>query len=155
MAKAAGSPTRKASSMGLIGILCIGGFFPPTAIVILAGMFPTYIAWMTDRTKGKLTGITVAAANLATLMPVLLRVWDKGNTIGIALSTLASPFSWIVILAGSGVGWMLAQVFPLMVVGIISARDKAKLDKARARQQQLVDEWGSGITEVNQPKRLH
>jgi hypothetical protein len=155
MSKTDAAPKRKKSSLSLIGILCIGGFFPPTAIVLLAGMIPTYIAWLTDRTKGKLTGITVAAANLATLMPILLRLWDKGNTFNIALSTLASPFSWIVILAGSGVGWMLAQVFPLMVVGVISARDKAKLDKARARQKVLVDEWGPGITEVNQPRRLH
>jgi hypothetical protein len=145
--------TRKLGTLGLFGVLCIGAFFPPATLVILLGMIPTYVAWMSDRTRGKLIGIIVACANIATLMPILLRLWDRGNTLEIAVSVLASPYSWIVILGGTGVGWILAQIFPLMVVGIISARDKGRLDRTRARQKQLIEEWGSGISEVNKPRR--
>ncbi len=153
MAEPAAKPPRKKGSAGLVSVLIIGAFFPPTSILILAGLIPTYVAWLTDSTKGKLTAITVGSFNLAALMPLLMRLWDKGNSVSTTISLLFSPFSWILILAGAGVGWMLTQVLPLMVVGFITARDKAKLDKIRSRQKALTDDWGIAITEVNTPAK--
>lgn len=140
--------TKKSGYTGLIGVLGIGAFFPPSAVLIAAGLIPSYVAWFTDRSRGKLTFITVVSINLAALTPLLMQLWDRGHKLNIAVNMLLSPFNWILLLAGAAVGWVVAQAFPLMVVGIITARDKARLERIRARQKMLVEEWGPAVTEL-------
>ena len=50
-------------------------------------------------------------------------------------------------LAGAGIGWILAQVVPSVIVMVISSRNKRRLETIRSRQKQLVEEWGNSVTE--------
>lgn len=147
MSKQAPAQKKKNSraALVLIGFLVVI-FATPTALLILGGLIPTYAAWMMDRERGKLTTVTIGALNVAALTPLLLELWDD-HSIDTALKMLASPFLWILMLGGAGVGWVLAQVVPSIIVTIISARNKMKLETIRARQKQLTDEWGTSITE--------
>lgn len=146
MAPSAKSSTKKSrSALIIIGFLT-AIFAMPTAILVAGGLIPTYAALLLDKEKGKLTATTVGALNFAALTPLLLDLWNN-HTSTQALNTLSSPFAWILMLAGAGIGWILAQVVPSVIVMIISARNKSRLDAIRARQKKLVDEWGNGITE--------
>lgn len=123
-------------------------FARPTALLVIGGLIPTYASWLLDNEKGKLTTITVASLNFAALTPLLLDLWDgSNNTTSGAISILSSPFAWLLMLAGAGMGWVLAQVVPGIIVMVISSRNKLRLENIRARQKKLVEEWGNGVTE--------
>ena len=147
--KATGQTKRRGSPKGpLIGILFLVGMFAtPSAMLVLFGLVPSYAAWILDRDRNKLMAITVASLNIAALTPLLIKLWSGGHSLSLARSLLASPLSWIFILASAGIGWILAQAIPAIIVVVISSRNKLKLEKIRARQKQLVEEWGNSITE--------
>lgn len=148
MAKAQPAKKKKGSRSALLmaGFLAIL-FAPGTAILILGGMVPTYAAFLLDREKGKLTSITVGALNMAAITPLLVQLWNGNHTTTNAMTILISPFAWLLMLAGAGMGWVLAQVIPAVIVMVITARNNRRLDLIRQRQKHLVEEWGNGITE--------
>lgn len=120
----------------------------PTAIVVFVGMIPSYLAWFSDREKGRLTAITVGAINMAALTFILATLWDRGHTMRAAIELVSSPFTWALMLVGALLGWVMAQVIPMIIVGVITARNKSRLERIRARQAQLVNDWGQGVTEI-------
>lgn len=144
--KTAKKKNSRSALLMIAGLIVI--FATPTAVFVLGGLVPTYASWLMDREKGKLTTITVGALNVAALTPLLLQLWSN-NSLDYAAKLLFSPFSWILMLAGAGIGWVLAQVVPAVVVMMISTRNKTKLQNIRARQKQLVEEWGNSIIEGN------
>ncbi len=133
------------SALLVVGFL-VALFAMPTAILVLGGLIPTYAALLLDKEKGKLTTITVGALNIAALTPLLLELWSN-HTRSHAIEMLSSPFAWILMLAGAGIGWILAQVVPSVIVMVISARNKRRLETIRERQKRLVEEWGNSVTE--------
>lgn len=133
------------SALLVVGFL-VAIFALPTAILVLVGLVPTYGALLLDKEKGKLTTITVGALNIAALTPLLLELWGN-HTETHAMQMLSSPFAWILMLAGAGIGWILAQVVPSVIVMVISARNKRRLETIRERQKRLVEEWGNSVTE--------
>ena len=148
MAKAQNKTHKKNSRSALLMVGFLGVMFAtPTAILILGGMIPAYGSFLLDREKGKLTTITVAALNFAALTPLLVQLWSSNHTVSNAFNMLFSPFAWLLMLAGAGVGWVLAQVIPAIIVMVIATRNKRRLELIRLRQKQLVEEWGTGVTE--------
>lgn len=149
MAKDATKTKKQKGSRSVVtAILALVGIFAaPTAIVIAGGLIPAYAAWMLDRDKGKLMAITVGSLNIAALTPLLIRLWSNGHTRSGATDILTSPLSWMLLLAGSGIGWILAQAIPAIIVMVISGKNKLKLERIKTRQKQLTDEWGPGVTE--------
>lgn len=146
----ADKPAKKKSGSWLIltpMILLAGTFLLPTTILVVAGMIPTALSYSVDRERGKLTSSTIGAMNFAALTPVLLRLWSNGQTLENALKMVTNPLIWILVLLGAMVGWVMAQVVPPLVVGLIATRDRRLLHKIRDRQKALIDEWGQAVSE--------
>lgn len=119
----------------------------PTSMIIISGLLPTLLCLLADREKGKIMTITVGALNLAAVMPAVFRLWQRGHTFENSADILSSPLTWLMFLLGALLGWLMAQAIPFMFVALISAKDKMSLDRIRIRQKQLIDEWGSAVTE--------
>lgn len=149
MAKAPASPAKKKGgpngTIMLIAVTPLALAFMSYTVVLLAGMVPTFIAYISDRERQKLTALTVGALNLAATVPVMLQLVEGGASMSAAMRLLSSPFNWTIMFAGAGLGWIFALVVPALIAGFVLARDKAKLGDIRTRQQQLVDEWGETV----------
>lgn len=117
--------------------------------VILFGalIVPTLLCWLTDRDKGKRMTTTVGALNLIGLLPILFQLWKEGGEVGQAFELIGSMFSWISVLLATLVGWVMAQVIPPLIVGIITTRDRMKIDRLRAQQKALTEEWGPDVND--------
>lgn len=126
-------------------------FLLPTTLLIIGGLLPSVLSYMADREKGKLMTLTVTSLNFTALIPIIMRLWDRGQTLDNATALLANPLIWFLVLLGAMFGWVLAQVVPSLVVSIIAAKDRRLLDKIRARQKTLIEEWGPDVAE-NGPK---
>jgi len=152
--KQAKKPSKKNKSIvSLLLILMIGAIFPGITLLVVGGMIPTAVVWLMDRTRGKLTTITAGSMNALALSFLLIQLFDNGQTLQAAIKILSNPVYWFFLLAVSGFGWFVAQTMPVFIVGVITARDKNRLNKIRTRQQMLVEEWGEGITEVPNEKK--
>ncbi len=148
MAKA--SSKKKTKKSGLLALMIIASciFFSGYMILFCAMMLPTLAAWIGDKDKSKRMAVTVGALNLTGTLPVLLELYHKGGQVGSAFGELAAPLNWIIVFLATLVGWVMAQVVPMAIASILTARDKMKLDKIRSYQKELVQEWGPEVTEV-------
>ena len=144
--KPRGSKRKKISMIVLMILGLCGWFILPTTIIIGLGMVAGYVAYFTDRERGKPTALTVCSFNMAALCPLLYKLWDGSQSTASALHIMSSPFNWILILAGVGVGWFFAQMLPLAVVAVMTTRDKMRLGRIRDRQKQIVAEWGNEVS---------
>ncbi len=131
----------------MIVLSAVSMFAAPTALVVAVGILPGVIAILTDREPGRLTGMTVASINLITLTPILGKLWSTGNSMQLAVQLSTSVFTWALMLLGALLGFMMIQMLPAAIGSVITARDKMRLERIRARQKQLVDEWGQEVTE--------
>lgn len=111
-------------------------------------MIPTLLCWLTDRDKGKRMTTTVGALNIIGALPIVFQLWRNGGDVNDSFMLLGSVFSWISVFLATLVGWVMAQVIPPLIVGVITARDRMKIDRLRAQQKALTEEWGP---EVNDP----
>lgn len=131
----------------IIILSAISLFAAPTALVVGVGILPGLLAILTDREPGRLTGMTVASINVITLTPILGKLWSTGNSMALAVQLSTSVFTWALMLMGALLGFMMIQMLPVAIGSVITARDKMRLERIRARQKQLVEEWGQEVTE--------
>ena len=132
----------------LILLVPLAVTFMASALIIVSGLIPTFVALITDRDRQKLTALTVAALNLAACMPVLNVLWRTGNSLSRAVEMLGSPLNWLIMFAGAGLGWIMAFGVPALIASIITAHDNSRLADIRARQKELVKEWGQDVAET-------
>jgi hypothetical protein len=122
-------------------------FLGAYVILFCALIVPTLLCWLTDRDKGKRMTTTVGALNLIGILPILFQLWKEGGDVSQSFALIGNLFSWASVLLATLVGWVMAQVIPPLIVGVITARDRMKIDRLRARQKALTEEWGPDVND--------
>ena len=163
MSKTASPPpaspsTKKQVSRFITFLLCLiplALVFRPTAAIIIVGLIPSYVAFMVDRDPKKYTATAVAALNMVGILPVLIKLWTSGHSLSAVGELLSSPFNWAMMFSGAAVGWVLMSVIPALMVAIMMGQDKIKLSQIKARQKQMLEEWGPELNQSSPaPKSL-
>ena len=139
--------------LGLRGQLALGFFvalgvvFSSTAVILFFGMLPTIAAYYYDRSKEKLTALTVGAMNLAGCFPFVLELWvGEGHNIDAGLSKLKELRTAVIIYMAAAIGWLLDWAMTGIVATIMVQKGRARLQDIEKRQETLIKRWGKEVT---------
>ncbi len=125
--------------------LLLGVMFSALGIILLVGMIPSIVAFIVDRTKGRMRAMTVGAINFAGCTPFLVEVFKKGNDISTAVSYIMEPRTIVVMYMAAGMGYLIDWALTGIVSSIMVQRAKARIKEIHKQQKDLVDRWGPEV----------
>jgi len=138
---------------------CIVPFGVPTLLVCL-GLLPTIVAVFTDTDSSKSGLATVGYLNLAGVLPFLIELWQKGQTMEVAMMIIRDPYSWVIMFGSAGIGHLILYAVPPMITSIVLINLEGRRRTLREGLKQLEAVWGPdlgtthSLEEVRQNKSL-
>jgi hypothetical protein len=131
------------------GLLLLGAciWVLPTVLLLTIGMAPTIAAFFTDRRREKYAAFCVGAMNLLGVLPVALGMWTREHTMESAMRSIANVFNLFLMYGTAAIGWGLYSVTPAIVAFVLRLQIERRITKMQGYQQELIDEWGEGVTE--------
>lgn len=127
------------------GIALASAFFASTSLLIIIGMMPTMVAFITDRSHGKSAALSISVLNFAGTLPFVINLWRTGQGLGEALSLMTQPFTWLVMYGAAGIGWAIYHYLPKFIATYVAFRAQSQLGSLQALQKKLVEKWGPNV----------
>ena len=147
---AAGKTKKKSGKLGVftvIVLLCFATpFIMPTVMLLLVGLIPTYVALSTDSDPQKSGAVSVGAMNFAGVVPFIIDLWTKGQTMGNALHILGDANSWVIILGASAVGQLIVYAIPQAIATLTLAQSELRVKTLRKNLELLKESWGPEVS---------
>lgn len=123
----------------------------PTTLLLAVGLLPTAAALVGDRDPDRHAAIAVGSLNLCGVLPAAIELWRHGHTLARAAALLADPFTWLQMYGAAALGWLIYLVVPPAVSLVLALRAQAEIDRLRAHQNALADEWGDAVGAPDDP----
>ncbi len=120
-------------------------FMLPSLVLLMAGLAPTYVAFATDNDRQKSGATSVCAMNVAGIVPYLIDLWAKGQTLGNAFLILGDPKSWLVILGAAAIGQLIVYTIPSFVAILSLNHAESRLQTLRKNLDFLKESWGPDV----------
>ena len=134
------------------GLVGAAFFAPPTILLFSAGMVPTIVAWIVDRSRDGYTPMAVGMLNLAGLLPSMLALWTGGHTMVTAARIMSDPYTWLFAFGAAAVGWALVLGLPKVIETALTFRNEAEIKRLEDRQAALIAEWGPEVGGKSAPQ---
>ena len=148
-AKKDAKSSKKRGKAGTFLFLIIIGlctpFMLPSVILLIAGLVPTYVAFSTDSDPQKSGAVSVGAMNLAGILPFIIDLWSKGQTMENALQILATANTWLVILGVSAIGQLIVYAIPQAVATLTLVQVEMRLKTLNKNLESLKESWGPDV----------
>lgn len=144
-AQAPRSPRRRHTLALALSVIAAVAVWPPTAMVFAVGMLPTLVAAMVDRTRGRMAACSVGLLNLCGVLPFVLQLWSRGQTVNAAEHLLTNVFNLSAMFGAAAVGWLLFLAIPPVVAAVLRVQAEHRAVALRTRQKKLVEEWGDSV----------
>lgn len=142
-------PRRRGGGGGAMFLLLLlapaGLMMMPTSVLVLAGLAPTFVAYLIDRDPEKSAALTVGAMNLCGVAPFVVRLWQQGHEMSVTLRMLADPGTWLVMFGAAAIGWLMYFFIPQIVAAVMSLRSQSKIKELEERRGMLVADWGAEV----------
>jgi hypothetical protein len=137
-----GSGTLILWAMAFVAVMFV---FTGSVVLVFVGMAPTIVAYLIDRTPKRFAAWCVGGMNFSGMLPSLLKYWDRGESVHSAIAIAFNPFDLTVTYGAAAFGWMLYQAIPPVVAAMIAVSAQHRIAKLRARQRELMKEWGEAL----------
>jgi hypothetical protein len=137
--------TRILIMLFLIGLI---PFSIPTLMLLFAGMLPTLVAALTDRSISRYAWICVGGLNFAGLAPALLKLWFGHHEVTFALGLITDVRAMLPAYGAAALGWGLYFAAPPIVITIMIATSKRRAAAMIQQMKKLEEEWGDEV--INQ-----
>jgi hypothetical protein len=148
-AASAGAKPRKSGKLRtmtfILGLLFAAPLIMPTITLVLLGLIPTYVAFMTDSDRQKSGAISVGAMNIAGLTPFVIDLWTKGQTMPNAFAILGDSHSMLIILGASFVGQMIVYAIPQAIASLTLTHAETRVKSLRKNLDLLKESWGPDV----------
>lgn len=128
--------------MSIVGAIVPFGL--PT-LLVCTGLIPTLVALYTDTDPEKSTTTTVGFMNLAGVLPFLVDLWQKGQTMSVALSIVREPRSWVIMFGAAAIGQLFLYIIPPIIASTTIARLESRLNTLKEGIEQLRTIWGPEV----------
>jgi hypothetical protein len=142
---AQGTESKAGGGLALFWILILSGlgivFVPPTMLVLIAGMIPSFVALLLNTERG-CNLAAMLAFNLAGVIPVIGILWERGQTFHEAFKILSDVYMWLAMLGGAGIAVFLAWAIPIVVFAAYELQARTSLSRLEKQRSKLVEEWG-------------
>ena len=127
-------------------LLILGLILLPSATLLVAGMMPTLVAFMTDSDRRKTSAISVGTINFCGVMPFEITLWEGANTMAQVGQMLRNVETWAVMYGAAVIGAVIYYAVPPVVGGFISLQSAARVGELERRQAQLREAWGDEVS---------
>ena len=117
----------------------------PTMLLLLAAMIPTYVAFMTDSDPQKSGAVSVGAMNFAGVVPFIVDLWSKGQTMTDAIHILGDANSWLIILGAAGIGQLIVYAIPQAIATMTLTHAESRVKALRKNLDMLKESWGPDV----------
>jgi uncharacterized membrane protein len=131
----------------LVGMLITAGgtalalYALPMFVIIYGGMLPSLVAYLMDEQPSRYLFRTVAAMNLAGLVPFVEPAWRLGTTLGLVGYPVSDMRTWTIIYGSAIAGFGLAWVTPVITNIFLEASYRARLKRLEQLEKDLMKEW--------------
>ncbi|MFY9287666.1 MAG: hypothetical protein WAO98_04100 [Alphaproteobacteria bacterium] len=140
---------KKGGKAGFILLMILFGlsvpFMMPTYTLLLIGMFPTFIALLTDTDKNHSSASAIGFMNAAGTTPFVIDLWMKGQTMEYVFHILREPSNWLVMLGAAGIGQLIVFAVPQAMTSVTLARAEIRLKTLKSNLEQLKAAWGPEV----------
>jgi len=126
----------------------------PTVILLLVGLIPTYVALSTDSDQQKSGAVSVGAMNFAGLLPFVIDLWSKGQTLPNAIQILATSNTWLVVLGASAVGQLIVYSIPQAIATLTLTQAESRAKALRKNLDMLKESWGPDVATTKPLDRI-
>ncbi len=116
----------------------------PLCVVLAAGMLPAGVAALIDRAPRRDLTRTVAAANLAGVVPPAIALLHLEFSFAGAFTILREPQNWLVMYGAAAIGWGLHAAMPALAAIVLEFRARQAEQRLEARAAEIAAEWGEG-----------
>jgi hypothetical protein len=145
-AAAGGSKSSASTRIAMfVGMIALVPFSIPTMLLLFAGLLPTLIAALTDRSPARYAWICVGGLNFAGLAPALLKLWFGHHEITFALHQVTDIRVLLLAYLSAGAGWMLYVGAPPVVIAVMLATTKRRAAALVVQMKKLEEEWGAEV----------
>lgn len=131
--------------VGVTLLLASAALFLPTTLMLSIGMLPTWVMLFVDRTRERLRALTVGAMNLAGCMPFIMELWERGQTVPMALSYLTQPRTIVVMYFAAAIGYMIEWAVTGLVASMAVQKAKARINSIEKRSADMEERWGAEV----------
>ena len=135
---------RRHSLVWLQGLGCgaVVALVPAMALLLGALLLPGVLAVVYDRQAGRPVARTVLLCGTATTIAPVLALWSAGNNMDACLALLSDLRVMGTAWSAAAVGWILAELAPVVALVVLEAITQARAAKLRAEREKLMAEWG-------------
>ena len=78
-----------------------------------------------------------------------MKLWAGKHTTSAATEIISDVLSLLVMYAAAGFGWIIFLAIPPVVATFLSVVAQTRVKTLRASQQEIVNEWGPEVANVN------
>jgi hypothetical protein len=119
----------------------------PTTLVFFVMMAPTWVAYITDRSRDKNLAITVGMLNFAGTLPAIIDLWTRGQSHPTAMLLIGDVFVWIAAYGAAFAGWGIFAVMPTVVGSFYRMTTDGRIKGLVKQQKALIAEWGHAVAD--------
>ncbi|HLG89811.1 MAG TPA: hypothetical protein VKZ79_21745 [Alphaproteobacteria bacterium] len=148
----ASKPAKKGAGFGykILGflLLILGLMLLPSSTLLMAGMLPTFIAFLTDSDRRKTSAISVGTVNICGVIPFEIQLWEGANTMAQVGQMLRHVETWAVMYGAAVIGSVIYYAVPPVVGGFIALQSAARVAELERKQAQLREAWGDEVSKA-------
>lgn len=151
-AKGAGKARRRGTKtwmkvLALVILFPFAAVLLPTTLLFFVMMAPTWVAYVTDRSKDKSLAITVGMLNFAGTLPAIIDLWTRGQSHEAAMLLIGDVFVWAVAYGAAFGGWALFGAMPTVVGSFYRMTTESRIKGLVKQQKALIAQWGPAVAE--------
>ena len=129
----------------LIVMILLGVVFLPTSMLLMVGMFPTFMAFFLNYRGTGVRASTIAAMNSAGCMPFVFKLWSSGNTFEVSVDILSSAQTIAIMYTAAAFGYMLDFVVTGLVASFLYQKGVRRMRAIKSRQKVIISQWGREV----------
>ncbi len=129
----------------VLAMIISGALFIPTAVLVMIGMLPAIVAFLIDDDRKKSLSMTVALMNGAGVIPFVIELWHKGQTLHETFAIIQQPMVWLFMYGGAAMGWLIIYSVPAVVQALLTHRASVRIADIDKRHADLVVQWGEDV----------
>ncbi|MGF1595018.1 MAG: hypothetical protein ACFCUW_17185 [Kiloniellaceae bacterium] len=131
--------------LALIILFPFAAVLLPTTLVFFVMMSPTWVAYMTDRSREKHLAVTVGMLNFAGTLPAIIELWTRGQSHQMAMDLISDVFVWVVAYGAAFAGWTIFAFMPALVGNYYLMTTRSRMKGLVKAQKALIAEWGDAV----------
>lgn len=126
--------------LGVLGLCVL-----PVSVVALAGLLPSLVIFMTDKSRGRSVTVAIGALNITGVAYVVINMLRKDISLDYAVRILSDPANWLIMWGGAGFGYLLLSIIPPLVAQVLTTLSEIRSQKLKANQTEIRKIWGEDV----------